>query len=271
MKHMLWVFLMMLCSCPLPAETGNEMSALDEIAERYVKLVLRIGQYSPDMVDAYYGPADWKTEAERWKRTGFPYEELRTEANDLLRILGAQKTAGDSSVKLQRWKYLKGQVSAMLANIESLNGKIMSFDEESKAVYASEAPVHSDEYFEEALKKLDSLLPGKGNLQKRLFEYREQFKIPKEKVPTVFAAAIDECRKRSLSFIKLPSHESFKTEFVSGKPWSAYNWYKGNAFSIIQVNTDMPQYINVPLNLAAHEGYPGHHVYNALLEEKLLK
>ena len=58
MKHVFWVFLMMLCSCPLAAKTGNGMSTLDEIAERYVKLVLRIGQYSPDMVDAYYGPAD---------------------------------------------------------------------------------------------------------------------------------------------------------------------------------------------------------------------
>ncbi|MFZ2957377.1 MAG: hypothetical protein WA705_10845 [Candidatus Ozemobacteraceae bacterium] len=271
MKQLLCVFLMMICSCPLSAEKVERTVSMDQIAERYVKLVLQIGQYSPDMVDSYSGPAEWKSEAERGKKSVFPYEELRSEADALLKHLDAQKAACVSEMDLQRWKFLKTQISAMSANIDLLNGKKMSFDDESEAVYASRAAVHPEEYFETILKKLDVLLPGKGDLQERLFKYREQFKIPKEKVASVFEAAIAECRKRSLTFITLPPNENFKTEFVTGKSWSAYNWYKGNAFSLIQVNIDMPQYINVPLQLAAHEGYPGHHVYNALLEELLLK
>ena len=42
-------------------------SPMDAIAERYVKLVLAVGQHDADYVDAYYGPAEWKTEAERRK------------------------------------------------------------------------------------------------------------------------------------------------------------------------------------------------------------
>ena len=40
---------------------------MTSISERYVKLVLALGQHDPDYVDAYYGPADWRTEAERRK------------------------------------------------------------------------------------------------------------------------------------------------------------------------------------------------------------
>ena len=37
--------------------------------------------------------------------------------------------------------------------------------------------------------------------------------------------------------------------------------------ALIQVNTDLPIYIDRAVDLAAHEGYPGHHVLNVLLEK----
>ena len=41
--------------------------------------------------------------------------------------------------------------------------------------------------------------------------------------------------------------------------------------SLIQVNTDLPIFIDRALDLACHEGYPGHHVYNVLLEHHLVR
>jgi len=87
----------------------------------------------------------------------------------------------------------------------------------------------------------------------------------------VFKAAIDGCRSRNLEHIQLPPGESFTVEYVTKKSWSAYNWYQGNYRSIIQVNTDLPIYIDRAIDLACHEGYPGHHVYNALLEKNLMR
>jgi len=46
-----------------PAE-GN---AMNQLAERYVKLVLALGQHDADYVDAYYGPPEWRKEAEKAK------------------------------------------------------------------------------------------------------------------------------------------------------------------------------------------------------------
>ena len=90
-------------------------------------------------------------------------------------------------------------------------------------------------------------------------------------IDAVFQLAIKECRQRTLAHIKLPPEESFTVEYVTGKSWGGYNWYQGNYHSLIQVNTDLPAYIDRAVDLAAHEGYPGHHVYNALLEKNLVR
>jgi hypothetical protein len=87
----------------------------------------------------------------------------------------------------------------------------------------------------------------------------------------VFQAAIKECRARTLAHIALPPNESFTVEYVTNKPWGGYNWFKGNFHSVIQVNTDLPIFIDRAVDLAAHEGYPGHHVYNSLLEKNLVR
>ena len=50
----------------LSAQTAPP-NPMNTIAERYVKLVLAVGQHDADYVDAFYGPAEWKTEAERRK------------------------------------------------------------------------------------------------------------------------------------------------------------------------------------------------------------
>jgi hypothetical protein len=87
----------------------------------------------------------------------------------------------------------------------------------------------------------------------------------------VFETALAECRRRTLEHIELPANERFSIEYVTDKPWAAYNWYQGDAYSLIQVNTELPQYIDRAIDLGCHEGYPGHHVYNALLEQRLVR
>jgi hypothetical protein len=74
-----------------------------------------------------------------------------------------------------------------------------------------------------------------------------------------------------LQHYDLPKNEDFKLEFVTDKPWSGYNWYKGNYQSVIQVNTDLAIFIERAIDVGSHESYPGHHVYNMLLEKNLYR
>jgi hypothetical protein len=101
--------------------------------------------------------------------------------------------------------------------------------------------------------------------------FRQQLAIPKERLDAVFKAAVDECRRRTLGHLEMPPGESFVVEYVTGKSWSGYNWFKGGFHSLIQVNTDLPIFVDRAIDLACHEGYPGHHAYNSLLEKHLVR
>ncbi|MTI29578.1 hypothetical protein E1171_02030 [Cytophagales bacterium RKSG123] len=146
----------------------------------------------------------------------------------------------------------------------------MSFEEEAKSLYDANPPVNNRTHFEKILAQLEVLLPGEGSLNTRYLNYRKDFVIPKNKIDTVFKMAVYEGRRRTLKHLKLPKEESFRVEYVTDKVWSGYNWYKGDSYSLIQVNTDFPIYIERAIDLACHEGYPGHHVYNVLLEKNLV-
>ena len=159
----------------------------------------------------------------------------------------------------------------MSARVRMLKGERLSFDEESKALYDAVAPTYPESHFQEVLDRLEKRFPGTGSLVERYDAWRRAFVIPREKLDTVFQAAIGACRERTLAHVKLPADEHFTVEYVTNKSWSGYNWYQGDFRSLIQVNTDLPIYIDRAIDLACHEGYPGHHVYNALLEQHLVK
>ncbi len=245
---------------------------MNSIAEDYVKLVLNIGQYDADFVDAYYGPKEWRSNLKsELNFDSAAFKELSAKTNNLLNELESLGEYKATELEKLRFRYLYKQLLACKTKVFMLNGVLLPFDEETKALYDASAPTHSDEYFQSAIKELDKILPGSGDVAKRLNDFKSKFVIPTDKLKDVFDAAISECRTKTLEHIKLPKEESFKVEYVKDKPWGAYNWYKGNYYSVIQVNTDLPIYIDRAVDLAAHEGYPGHHVYNVLLEYNLAK
>ena len=244
---------------------------MNTVAERYVRLVLALGQHDPDYVDAFYGPADWKTQAEQEKKS---LDAIGTEAAKLSVTLTETPIAPgtpDSDLRLLRREYLHKQLAALAARVRMLKGEKLKFDDESRALYDAVAPTYPDSHFIQIIAQLESKIPGKGPLWERYENWRKPFVVPKEKLDDVFQAAIKECRARTLSHMALPPDESFIIEYVTDKPWGGYNWYKGNFHSVIQVNTDLPIYIDRAVDLAAHEGYPGHHVYNSLLEKNLVR
>jgi hypothetical protein len=214
--------------------------AMDAIAERYVTLVLAVGQHDPSYVDAYYGPPEWKPAADRKQ----PLEEIDSEAGALIAEVRALEPPGSSELEILRHQYLVRQLESMRSRIDMLEGKKLSFDEESQALYDATAPVHPESYFQSTLDELDSLLPGNGSLIDRLDTFRAAFQIPSDRLGRVFDLAIAECRARTLVHASLPPDESFTVEYVRNKSWSGYNWYQGNYRSLIQVNVDLPIFID---------------------------
>jgi hypothetical protein len=240
---------------------------MNAIAEQYVKLVLMLGQHDASYVDAYYGPPEWKP-ADSSKQS---LAEIDRAASALIGQLAVLKPAVASELETLRHRYLARQLESVRARVAMLSGKPLTFDEESQALYDAVAPVHPESDFQATLDELNRILPEKGSLIERYDAFRTAFAIPSDRLARVFDLAIEEGRSRTREHTSLPADESFAVEYVRNRSWSGYNWYQGRYRSLIQVNVDLPIYIDRAIDLACHEGYPGHHVYNALLEKNLMR
>ena len=253
---------------------GTKGSAMDKIAEQYVKLVLALGQHDADYVDAYYGPPEWKKDAAATKidldTIGAQAKILIADIDRERKVMPSSKAADDEMIQL-RVQYLERQLSALSARVRMLKGERLSFDDESHALYDAVAPTFPESHFQAILDRLEKRFPGSGPLVERYDAFRRAFVIPRDRLDAVFQRAIQAGRERTLQHVKLPGDEKFTVEYVTNKSWSGYNWYQGGYRSLIQVNTDLPVFIDRAIDLACHEGYPGHHVYNVLLEKNLVK
>jgi len=240
----------------------DTMMNINDIAAEYVKLTLKVGQHHNSYIDAYYGPKEWQPKGE-------PIElnELKQSVEKLLTHIKQTQVPNDQQ---QRKEFLQIQLQSVVVFIRQLLKEPLSFQQESLGLYDAISPEINIAKLDLVLNKLAQLLPGEQPLNQRYNEFQSQFIIDTTKLDVVFQAAINEARQRTKQYISLPEQESFKVEYVNNKVWSGYNWYKGNSFSLIQLNTDFPIYIDRAIDLASHEGYPGHHVFNSQMEQHLV-
>lgn len=251
------------CSQETPVAAAPDV---DTLVRQYLFLELSMGEHDKGHVDAYFGPEEIKADA---LAQALSLDDILQQSSDL----AAQLSGIDSSNNEE----LSNRIAGLIARLQALQtriainkGESISFDDESRGLFGVTAPDYDAAHFDAILKEIDALLPGPEPLIERVEKFDANFEIPKDKIDVVIRAAIDECRERTIEHMDLLDGESFDVEYVTDKPWSGYNWYQGNGHSLIQINTEFPMYVTRAVDLGCHEGYPGHHTYNALLEENLV-
>jgi len=156
MKHPTKILAFAFCSLAVSGFGARAADSMNDVAERYVHLVLALGQHDPDYVDAFYGPAEWKTQAEKEKKS---LDAIGAEADELSATLNGNRASPQSSpspgrgghdelgtadsdlLKLRR-EYLRKQISALAARVRMLKGEKLKFDDESRALYDAVAPTY---------------------------------------------------------------------------------------------------------------------------------
>ncbi|WP_422345002.1 hypothetical protein [Parasphingorhabdus sp.] len=249
------------------APTAASVSAIDLISRDYVKLTLELGEQEAGYVDAYYGPPDWALAAKAKPRD---MRELGNGIVDLMLRLDGLPYSDDALVEARK-RFLSAQLEAALTRHAMMQGEVFPFIREAKGLFGVTPVFQPLSSYDSALAKIEALVPGEGALHERVEAYQARFTIPTDRLKPVFDAAIAECKRRTAQHISLPADENFRMEFVTDKSWSGYNYYQGNFQSLIQINTDLPIRISRAVDLGCHEGYPGHHVYNMLLEQRLTR
>ena len=261
-------FLVLICLLLANCSTKLKPDSIEVIAEKYVRLVLQVGQYDSAVVDAYFGPEEWKPNEQ--KEAIFPEENLVNSANDLLSKCKTLLDSKSPNLNIRRVEMLQKQLIALRTKVQMIGGKTYSFDEEAALLYDAEPPFYPLSYFDKLLDEMDQLLNGDAVLSSRYTKFMEQFIIPKNMLDSVFSVATAESRAITKQYLDLPTQENFVLEYVNDKVWSGYNYYQGDSQSLIQINTDFPIHIDRAIDLASHEGYPGHHIYMMLLDQNLV-
>jgi hypothetical protein len=223
------------------------------MAHQYVVLTVQLGWDDPDSVDFALVRSG----------TAKHLVGLEQDALALRGRLAGLSVSGDG--EQARKTMLLGQVDAMLVRLKQLEGRNRTFDEESRLLFGVVAPPDTGgEERRQVRDELAVLLGGSDDLDLHYAGFEGGFVIPTDKVPAVMQAALTECRAQTAQHMKLPSDEHVDVEYVGNKPWSAFSEYLGGDRSVIRVNLDAALTVDRVLNLACHEGYPGHHVFNMI-------
>lgn len=264
---LLFFFIPVFCFSQKTKDAGT--IRLNKIATDYVRLGLAIGQYDGDFVDAYYGPDALKPTTA--KQASFPKDSFLKAVTHLQgQLQPLIRNKKDASLN-NRAKWISSQLIGFSRRIKMFAGEKTSFERQAKELFGVEPPTYSEEHFRSLVRQLETILQGEGSVFGRFQNLANRFIIPKEKLDTVIKTTIAESKKRTKVYFQLPPSENFRLEYVTGKSWTGYNWYQGNYESLLQFKTDVTSFIDRIIDAASHEGYPGHHVYNSLLEKNLYR
>ena len=254
---------------PMPPENiAAPEPSVARISDAYIRLTLEAGTHEAEYVDAYYGRPALLLAAKANPRS---LAELIADARALKAAVDVALPTIQIESDRRRAIALRGMLVAADTRLQMLQGRKFAFNDEAKGQFATVPDLKPLAHYDATLANLETLIPGNGPLAARVDAFNERFTIPKDRLQPVFDAAIAECKRRTAQYLNLPADETFAMEFVTGKPWSGYNYYKGNYKSLIQINTDLPIRISRAVDLGCHEGYPGHHVLNLMVEERLAR
>ena len=96
--------------------------AMNAVAERYVHLVLALGQRESDYVDAFYGPPEWKTQAEKEKKS---LDAIGAEAAELSATLAENLDAARLATRCSNCgaNICRNKFAALAARVPDVEGR----------------------------------------------------------------------------------------------------------------------------------------------------
>lgn len=239
---------------------------MDEIALRYLLLGLRLGRHLPGLVASYHGPAQLSEAVDGEPLT--PAAELHDEAMQLAGM--AAELPSDTPALRRRMAWLVAQVGAMGALARWAGGEEIGYVDLVEDLYDIEVQLEPDATFDTARRMLDSALSGSAPLRERIASHDAHSRIPPEQAIAMASELSARLRTRTRAQLWLPEHESLRIEAAHAVEWTFDARYHGAGGSTIRVNLDRPLTFATLLEIAAHEGYPGHHAEASVKDELLV-
>jgi hypothetical protein len=273
-------------------------SGVDALAREFTRLALAFAQHKPDEVDSYFGPASLRP-AQTAPR--IPLATLSQRAHRLVAQLDSglasdRDTADRDTAGLRaRPARLRAEAGALATVIAAAGAAShapppMPFEEEARRIYGitfGTAAEAAETRIDAARAALERALPQAAaastsaaqpqpqpqwqpqTLAARFDEYRRRFVIPADRRRAVFEAALHACRARTVAHWTLPAGEHLDVKWDIAAP-AAWHRYEGHGRSTLTINPAALTFVDTAVDLACHEGYPGHHVQFLLADRAAL-
>jgi hypothetical protein len=235
-------------------------AGLDALAERYVRVTLQMAQHDPSLVEDWRGQDSWRPGPR------VPAALLLEEITSLQRDLARAAAGISSSGHQTRVDYLTAQVRGLRFAAERQLGRSTSIDDQFREEFQIEPPSFDEAALARIREAINISLPGNGPLAARVDALRRATTIPRERRAAVIGEALDACRAATRTELPLPHEDRVRVEFRGGLSWDAFIRYAGNGASELAINDDGELDVARALRLACHEGYPGHHIQQLLID-----
>lgn len=232
-----------------------------ELIREYLLLGLRFDRIEQGYVDAFTGdPA-----LQRLVQSE-PMPDPAALARQADRLVAALPGGLDA----QRAEYLRVHLRALACAGRKFAGEQVGFVEEVRDYFDVDIAKGDTDRYRQAHARLDEALGGSGPLAERMTAHRRAEEIPPERLEAAIHAFSSALRDRVRVHFPLPETETITYEVVTDKPWSGFNYYRGDYRSTVAVNADLKQLMSNLPRLVAHESYPGHHTEHCRKEAGLV-
>jgi hypothetical protein len=238
--------------------SGSSPLSDDQLGRRFVLLARALGRIAPQEVDGDFGPAIAGV-SDSGPIGSLP--QLKRELERLSADIRAVPMGDDP-----RRERLARRTDHLLALVDSMiSSDRMPFDAEQRRLFGLPPTQPRLADYAAARAALERLLPGPGSLTTRVEAFRRALIIPERARPAVFAAALAECRRRTAQHWRLPSAERLDVDWT-GAVDAAWHRYRGHYRSSLQINPAAVAFVGSAVDVACHEGYPGHHAQFVLAD-----
>jgi len=233
-----------------------------DLIDEYLLLGLRLDRLETGFVDAYTGDPTLRTRVEN--------EPIPRAADLLVQARQLLTELASSGLATERVTFLRAQLTGLACSARVMSGETVGFVAEVAAYFDVHIELGDESHYAAAHSELDTLLPGRGPLAQRYADYRRTDECPAERLSDVVHAMSSRLRDHVRAEYELPLNETVSYDIVTDKPWSGFNYYRGDSHSDVAINADLPHRLTQLPHLVAHESYPGHHTEHCRKEVGLV-
>lgn len=247
-----------------PARATPPPLTTARLGEGYVRLALSLARHQPSLVETWLGPAAWRDGARE------PVASIHAGIATLREAMAVMRPETDDDERARR-RYLAGQLQALAVAARRLGGASTSFADEAVEALGTPAPPRDAAAMDRLRQELAERLPGRGSLAERHAAFRAGHAVPAERVEAVFTAAVAWCRAAAAAHLPLPAGEAMTVTAADEQGWAAFSRPHDARTSEVWVARRGGSDVGHLLQLAAHEGTPGHHAQHVLATARLVE